>query len=114
VVVFLRGEEVSKLLFSIDADQITVSSFNTEEEYQRCGFGSIAMEAVFGIARTLELPVYLYSAANAVPFYKKLGFHRVIECHWKGVEPDDKEPDSEDMVWLPQSLYRRRHIILHV
>lgn len=113
IMVYLGDDRISKLCFTIDHDQITVSTFNTEAEYQRCGYGSIAMEVIFGLSRILRLPVVLYSSVKAVGFYQKLGFHRAKENYWKAIKPDD-EIDDEDMIWVPQCLNRRRRIIIHV
>lgn len=113
VIVSVDGKQVCTLDFIVDeGNQITVVTLNTEKIYQHCGYASIAMEAIFGLARTLEVPVSLTSAANAVRFYEKLGFRRVKNS-WKGIEPDGN-PNDDNVVWLPQCLYRRRHIKIHV
>jgi GNAT superfamily N-acetyltransferase len=113
VYIYVNDVKVVELDYIIDqGHQITISSLNTEEDYRHCGFASIAMESIFGMARILRVPVYLYSAITAVKFYEKLGFRRVKKS-WKCIEPDG-DPSDDDMVWLPQGLYRRKHIKLHV
>lgn len=102
-----RGRIISSLGVVISDNQITVDSVETRDRYQRCGYGRLLMDTVKLLAEFTRKPIVLYSLADSVAFYEELEFKHInhmfhrIDCGPKGVS-------EADMVWIPQSLEKKK------
>jgi hypothetical protein len=120
VIVEVDGVEAAKALFKFDGTQILVSNVDTEEVYQKCGYGRLLLTALKCIAQQKKMPLVLDSLDDAVPFYEKVGMlhlndpevqKRVI---FGNVKKSDfaKEIDNDDFVWIPKGLKHKPTINL--
>lgn len=105
--------------FWIDDTQIHISSFDTEAKYRRCGYGRLLMEYMMFTAEILKLPIYLYSSNEGIPFYESIGMEHATspKILKKLVVINDNpenpyEWDSDEFIWIPKCLRRKRKIWL--
>jgi len=110
-------EKIAWCDFYFDETQITATDIQVEvEAKRRTGLGTILIDSLKVLAKKENKPIYLFSASDAVKFYKKCGFERVIVAAKAGkiivgnLEEGKKLEDAintNDMVWLPKSLKER-------
>jgi len=115
--IFEGKDKIAWCDFYFDEHQITATDIQVESaRKRRKGLGTILIDALKILAKKEKKPIYLYSAADAVKFYKKCGFERVVEAAEAGkitvgnLEEGKKLKDAvnkNDMVWLPKSLKGR-------
>lgn len=119
VIVEVDGVEAAKTLFKIEETQILVSNVNTENIYQKSGYGKLMFATLKCIAQQKKLPLLLDSLDDAVPFYEKIGMlhlndpevqKRVIFANVKASDLA-QEIDNDDFVFIPQCLNKRKPVI---
>jgi hypothetical protein len=120
VKVMVDGVEAAKAQFTIDGTQIMVTSVETEEAYQKSGYGRLLFDALKCISQQKKMPLILWSSDDAIPFYERIGLlhldnpevqKRVIFGNLKTREDIATKVDGDDFIWIPQSLNRRKPII---
>jgi hypothetical protein len=111
VIVEVDGVEAAKALFKFDGTQILVSNVDTENAYQKCGYGRLLLAALKCIAQQKKLPLILDSLDDAVSFYEKVGMlhlndpeiqKRVIFGNLKTAKDIAEKIDYDDFIWIPK------------
>lgn len=120
VKVIVDGKEAAKAEFTLDGTQIMVTNVNTEDAYQKSGYGRLLFDALKCISQQKKLPLILWSSDEGIPFYEKIGLlhlddpevqKKVIFGNLKTQEDIITKVDDDDFIWIPQGLYRRKPII---
>lgn len=111
---------ICKVDFWIDETQINISNFHTSAMYRHCGYGRLMMEYMMFTAEILKLPIFLFSSEEGIPFYEKLGMEHANSPKMKkklvAINENPKNPhewDSDEFIWLPRCLRRKRKIWLY-
>jgi len=120
VVVMVDDKEVAKALFTFDDTQILVSNVNTDDKYQKCGYGRLLFAALKCIAQQSKLPLLLDSLDDAVPFYEKVGMLHLNDPEVQKLvilgnvrkEKIEENIDNDDFVWIPKGIRRKPTINL--
>jgi hypothetical protein len=118
--VFKNEKEVATADFCFDDTQIRVSSVDTVEKYQRKGYGRLLFAALFLLAQRRKMPIYLWAADDAIPFYEKIGMLHLDDSsvqkriHFGNVSKEKlpDKVDDDDFVWIPQHLNKKPTIYL--
>lgn len=120
VIVTVDGVEAAKAEFTMDDTQIMVTNVNTEEVYQKSGYGRLLFDALKVISNQKKMPLILWALDDAIPFYEKIGLlhlndpevqKRIIFGNLKTPEDIATKVDGDDFIWIPQSLNRRKPFI---
>jgi hypothetical protein len=119
VKVMVDGVEASKAEFTFDSSQIMVTYVVTKKLYQKCGYGRLLFEGLKLISEQYKLPLILWSLDKAVSFYEKIGLLHLNKPEvqkritFGNVEISElnKKVNSDDFVYIPQSLNKRKPII---
>jgi len=120
VKIMVDGTEAAKAEFILDGTQIMVTNVNTENAYQKSGYGRLLFDALKCISQQKKMPLILWSSDDAIPFYERIGLlhldnpevqKRVIFGNLKTREDIATKVDGDDFIWIPQSLNRRKPII---
>lgn len=112
------GSKIGETGFIISDYQISVDTITIENPYIRKGYGKLIMDILKGLSRLHNKPIVLYSLRESYGFYVAMGFKKLKKIH------DDRkkivvvifksknEPKIEelDMIWLPESLRRKREL----
>lgn len=118
--VMVDGFEAAKAEFTLDDTQIMVTNVDTENAYQKSGYGRLLFDALKCISQQKKMPLILWSLDDAIPFYEKIGLlhldnpevqKRVIFGNIKTQKGISKKVDNDDFVYIPQSLNKRKPII---
>jgi len=119
--VLADGEVITSCEFCIEDTQIRATDLNTEDEYQRKGYGRTCLDALKILATQLKMPIILYSLVDAIPFYESLGFEHLNDKKVQAkvkfgnikTKKDMKEkgPTDGDMIWVPKSLNKKKPVI---
>lgn len=121
VKVMVDGQEAAKAQFKFDDTQIMVTDVDTEEVYQKCGYGRLLFDTLKVIAEQKKKPLILSSLNDAIPFYEKIGMlhlnnpeiqRRIIFGNLKTKKDIASKIDEDDFIWLPQHLNRKPIIYL--
>jgi hypothetical protein len=120
VKIMVDGTEAAKAEFTLDGTQIMVTNVNTEDVYQKSGYGRLLFDALKCISQQKKLPLILWSSDEGILFYEKIGLlhlnnpevqKKVIFGNLKTQEDIATKVDNDDFIWIPQSLNRRKPII---
>jgi len=130
VIVDIKGEEVkvivddkeaAKAQFKFDGTQIMVTDVETEEVYQKCGYGRLLFDILKVIAEQKKKPFILWSLDDAISFYEKIGMlhlndpevqKRVIFGNLRTKEDIASKVGDSDFIWIPSHLNRKPIIYL--
>lgn len=113
--VFKNEEEVATADFCFDNTQILISDVDTVTKYHRRGYGRLLFAALFLLAQQQKMPLYLWAASNAIPFYEKIGMLHLNDSKvqkrikFGNISKKDlsNKIDENDFVWIPQHLNRK-------
>lgn len=113
--VFKNEEEVATADFCFDDTQIQVSSVDTLAKYHRRSYGRLLFAALFLLAQQRKMPLYLWAASNAIPFYEKINLLHLndpevlkkIKLGNVSKKEIPEKIDESDFIWIPQHLNRK-------
>jgi GNAT superfamily N-acetyltransferase len=122
VTVTVDGVEAAKAFFTVDGSQIMVTNVDTEEKYRKSGYGRLLMEGLKCVSNQKKLPLVLWASEMAldIKFYEKCGFlhcndpeaqKRFFFGNLETAEDIANKVGEKDLVYIPQSLNKRKPII---
>ena len=116
--IYKAGKYIGEIGFVITDYQISVDTLTIEDTFIRLGYGRLLINLVKGLSRLLNKPIVLYSLINSYPFYVKMGFKKLKKIHDEKKKiiivmfKSKNEPkiDDHDMIWLPESMRRKKEL----
>jgi len=118
ITIFKSGEKVGEAGFIITNYQISVDTITVEDKFIRLGYGKLLVNLLKGLSRLLTKPIVLYSLKESYEFYASMGFTKLKKIHNEKKKlvivmfKSKNEPKIEDLdlIWLPESLRRKREL----
>jgi N-acetylglutamate synthase-like GNAT family acetyltransferase len=118
ITIFKSGEKVGEAGFIITNYQISVDTITIEDKFIRLGYGKLLVNLLKGLSRLLSKPIVLYSLKESYEFYASMGFTKLKKIHNEKKKlvivmfKSKNEPKIEDLdlIWLPESLRRKREL----
>jgi len=118
ITIFKSGEKVGEAGFIITNYQISVDTITVEDKFIRLGYGKLLVNLLKGLSRLLSKPIVLYSLKESYEFYASMGFTKLKKIHNEKKKlvivmfKSKNEPKIEDLdlIWLPESLRRKREL----
>jgi len=118
ITIFKSGEKVGEAGFIITNYQISVDTITIEDKFIRLGYGKLLVNLLKGLSRLLTKPIVLYSLKESYEFYASMGFTKLKKIHNEKKKlviimfKSKNEPKIEDLdlIWLPESLRRKREL----
>jgi N-acetylglutamate synthase-like GNAT family acetyltransferase len=105
---------IGKCELYAEDDIITISDLTITERYRKRKYGSLIIEIIKSYAYLTKMPVVLYSAWDAVDFYRKLGFKAETDKDREKRIDTIKGAQASDcnLYWIPASIEKGKKIKL--